>query len=276
MEAGADGAGPVFSAAAGVVGVMAWRSSGVQNTTGVPEWPWGRARPNPAGPPLRSGMDPKRQSAEARIAQFENMVRPEADPNNDMAWFSLGGAYADAGRPADAAKAYERCTALNPAMSKAYQLAGAQFIAAGDTAGAKHILTQGYTAAASRGDRMPQKAMGDLLKQIGAPVPEVGGHHAAGAGPGGSFICGRTGRAGTKMTRPPFRGPVGEWIQSNISRETFDQWIAQGTKVINELRLDLSRDQDEQVYDEHMREYLGIDEELYASLTKGKVGTAGE
>jgi Fe-S cluster biosynthesis and repair protein YggX len=221
-------------------------------------------------------MDQKRQSAEARIAQFENMVRPEADPSNDMAWFSLGGAYADAGRPLDAAKAYERCTALNPAMSKAYQLAGAQYIAAKKNDEARRILTEGFTAAASRGDRMPQKAMGDLLRQIGAPVPEVAGQQAAGAGPGGSFICGRTGRPGTKMTRPPFRGPVGEWIQSNISRETFDQWIAQGTKVINELRLDLSREQDEEVYDEHMREYLGIDEELYANLTRGKRGTAGE
>ena len=38
-----------------------------------------------------------------RIAQFETMVRPEADPNNDMAWFSLAQAYADAGRHADAA-----------------------------------------------------------------------------------------------------------------------------------------------------------------------------
>jgi Fe-S cluster biosynthesis and repair protein YggX len=221
-------------------------------------------------------MDQKRQSAEARIAQFENMVRPEADPNNDMAWFSLGGAYADAGRSLDAAKAYERCTALNPAMSKAYQLAGAQYIAAGENGEATRLLSEGYTAAASRGDRMPQKAMGDLLRQIGAPIPEVAGQAAAGSGAGGSFICGRTGKPGTKMVRPPFRGPVGEWIQSNISKETFDQWIAQGTKVINELRLDLSRDQDEQTYDEHMREYLGIDEELYARLTKGKIGTAGE
>ncbi|MCK6478042.1 MAG: hypothetical protein L6Q35_14570, partial [Phycisphaerales bacterium] len=48
-------------------------------------------------------MDPNQ-----RIAQFEAMVRPEADPNNDMAWFSLGSAYRDAGRHADAAKAFAR------------------------------------------------------------------------------------------------------------------------------------------------------------------------
>jgi Fe-S cluster biosynthesis and repair protein YggX len=222
-------------------------------------------------------MDQTRQSAEARIAQFENMVRPGADPDNDMAWFSLGGAYADAARPADAARAYQRCTELNPAMSKAYQLAGAQFIAAGQTDLARRILTDGYTSAGARGDRMPQKAIADLLRQIGAPIPESAGQPAATPkGGAGGFICGRTGRPGTRMVNPPFRGPLGEWIQSNISRETFDQWIAQGTKVINELRLDLSREQDEAVYDQHMREYLGIDEELYERLTRGKVGTAGE
>ena len=221
-------------------------------------------------------MDARRQSAEARIAQFENMVRPEADPTNDMAWFSLGGAYADAGRHHDAAKAYERCTELNPAMSKAFQLAGSNYIAAELPADARRILTAGYTSAAAKGDRMPMKAMEDLLKQIGAPVPEVrGAKPGAAATAGGSFICGRTGRPGTRMVRPPFKGPIGAWIQTNISQETFNNWIAQGTKVINELRLDLSRDEDEAVYDQHMREYLGIDEELYHKLVDGKEGTAG-
>src|ERR1043165_7623992 len=67
-----------------------------------------------------------------RIAQFENMV--QADPTNDMAHFSLGGAYAQAGRHAEAAKSYMRCTELNPDMSKAYQLAAAQYLEAGDHA----------------------------------------------------------------------------------------------------------------------------------------------
>lgn len=221
-------------------------------------------------------MDARRQSADARIAQFENMVRPEADPSNDMAWFSLGGAYADAGRHFDAAKAYERCTELNPAMSKAFQLAGSNYIAAESIANASRILTAGYTSAAQRGDRMPMKAMEDLLRQIKVPVPKIEGKaDATATSSTGNFVCNRTGRPGTKMIRPPFKGPVGEWIQTNISQETFNNWIAQGTKVINELRLDLSRDEDEAVYDQHMREYLGIDEELYERLTKGKEGTAG-
>jgi len=208
-----------------------------------------------------------------RIAQFENMVRDEADPNNDMAWFSLGGAYAQAGRHADSARAYMRCLQINPGMSKAFQLAGQSYINAGDKDAAAEVLTQGYKAAAGRGDRMPMKAMGDLLAKLGRPVPEAPGAKTTGATPAGAgdgFVCQRTGRPGTKMSKPPFKGPVGDWIGANISKETFEDWIAQGTKVINELRLDLSRDEDEAVYDAHMREFLGIDDELYERLIGAK------
>ncbi|HRJ50996.1 MAG: Fe(2+)-trafficking protein [Phycisphaeraceae bacterium] len=212
-------------------------------------------------------MDPTQ-----RIAQFEAMVRPGADPDNDMAWFSLANAYRDANRHADAARAYERCFQLNPAMSKAYQLAGQSLIEAGDRERAGHILTQGYAVAAGRGDRMPMKAMGDLLVTLGVSIPPVAGEAPArSASPGGaegSFTCSRTGRPGTKMDRPPFRGPVGLWIAEHISRETWEAWIAQGTKIINELRLDLSNDESAETYDRHMREYLGIDDDLHAELTR--------
>lgn len=208
-----------------------------------------------------------------RIAQFEAMVRPEADPNNDMAWFSLGQAYSQAARHADAARAFARCTAINPDMSKAYQLGGQALVAAGDRDSATKTLLTGYEVAARRGDRMPMKAIGDALTSLGVALPKVAeassASSASGPGaamPAGTFMCAKTGRPGTKMGRPPFRGPVGEWIAANISQETFNDWIKQGTKVINEMRLDLSRDQDSETYDQHMREYLGIDEALLAQL----------
>lgn len=202
-----------------------------------------------------------------RIAQFENMA--QADPSNEMAHFSLGSAYAQAGRPADAASSYLRCIDLNPDMSKAYQMAGEALIKAGDQARAASVLTKGYEVATLKGDLMPKNAIAKLLSQIGHALPEVAG--AADAAPSlavtGAFVCTRTGRPGNRMPAPPFRGPVGQWIFQNISAETFREWIGQGTKVINELRLDLSRDQDAETYDKYMREYLGIDEELHAQLT---------
>jgi Fe-S cluster biosynthesis and repair protein YggX len=214
--------------------------------------------------------DQARKLLDDKIARFETMVRPEADPNNDMAWYSLGGAYAEAGRFLEAAQAYERSYTLNPAMSKAYQLAGKALIDAQQPEQAAAVLTKGYTLAAERGDRMPMLAMGDLLKGLNRPVPEVATRTADAAAPTGSFMCKRTGRPGSQMTRPPFRGPVGEWIRENVTKETFDAWIAQGTKVINELRLDLSRDEDEKTYDRHMREYLGLDDETFEQITGRK------
>lgn len=198
-----------------------------------------------------------------RIAQFEHMCREDAD--NDMAWFSLANAYAQADRPGEAADAYLKCIELNPDMSKAFQLAGASLIKAGREAEAAEVLDKGYRAAASRGDLMPRDAMADLLKQLGKEPPKVETAEAPATGTG-SFVCQRTGKPGTQLPRPPFKGPVGAWIYENISQQTWNAWIGQGTKVINELRLDLSRDEDGEVYDQHMREYLGIDDSLLAQL----------
>ena len=77
----------------------------------------------------------------------------------------------------------------------------------------------------------------------------------------GTFICRRTGRPGNKLPGPPFRGPIGQWIHENISAETWRDWIGQGTKVINELRLDFSNDKHQEVYDQYMLEWLQISRE---------------
>ncbi len=224
---------------------------------------------------------------EKRIAQFENMA--QADPSNEMAHFSLGKAYADAGRFGDAAQSYLRCVQLVPDMSKAYQLAGEMLIKAGDQDQAGAILTRGYVTAAAKGDLMPKTAIGTLLQSIGRTPPEVPGGPAGGAGvasggvggvggasggfdpaaplPEGMMMCMKAGRPGTRMVRPPFRGRLGEWIAQNISQETFYKgWVPQGTKVINELRLDFSREKDQEQYDQHMREYLGIDDDVLKEL----------
>lgn len=199
----------------------------------------------------------------ARIAQFENMA--QADPSNDMAHFSLGGAYAQAGRHDDAARAYLRCIEINAVMSKAYQLGAASLIKTGDLDRAADVLTRGYIKAAERGDMLPKNAMGDMLRELGRPVPSIETPIDAQT-PVGAFICQRTGRPGSQLPRPPFKGPVGQWIYENISAQTWRDWVGQGTKIINELRLDLSRREDSATYDRHMHEYLGLDDELLAKL----------
>lgn len=199
-----------------------------------------------------------------RIAQFENMA--QADPENEMAHFSLGGAYAKAGRHEDAAAAYAKCVEVNPDMSKAYQLGAEALEASGKKDEAVALATKGYEIAAGLGDLMPRNAMGELLERNGAPVPQLEDGKGNEPIPEGSFICAQSGRLGTQMEAPPFKGPIGAWIQEHISQETWAQWIGQGTKVINELRLDLSRDEDAETYDRYMHEFLGLDDEKIAEI----------
>jgi Fe-S cluster biosynthesis and repair protein YggX len=201
-----------------------------------------------------------------RIAQFEKMA--SADPSNEMAHFSLGNAYLQAGRFADAAQSLERCIAINADMSKAYQLCGDAMIKAGWEDKAVAILEKGFHVAASKGDRLPQQGMAKLLESVGrkAPILAEEAETAERLREAGAFVCRRTGRPGTKLPNPPFRGPIGAWIGENISAETWRQWIGQGTKVINELRLDFTRERDQELYDQHMREYLGIDDEVLREI----------
>ncbi len=203
----------------------------------------------------------------ARIAQFEKMA--SADPDNDMAHFSLGNAYLQAGRAAEAARSMERCVELNPDMSKAFQLGGKAMIDAGWADRAVAFLERGFVVAASKGDRMPQLAIAELLRSIGREPPKLAkevDEAAERLRASGAFVCRRTGRPGTQLDKPPFRGRVGQWIHENISAETWKDWIGQGTKVINELRLDFSRDRDQELYDSHMREFLGIDAEVMKEI----------
>lgn len=160
-----------------------------------------------------------------RIAQFENMA--SADPTNDMAHFSLGRAYLDAGRFAESAKSLERCIELNPHMSKAYELAGKAMIGAGWADKAVAVLNEGYETSTRKGDRLPQQAIAELLRSIGREPPVVApaSPSAADSIATGSFVCRQSGRPGTQMDKPPFRGAVGQWIHENISAETWKAWI---------------------------------------------------
>ena len=208
-----------------------------------------------------------------RIERFEHMA--EADPDNEMAHFSLGNAYAQVGRHEEAAHSFQRCTEINPEMSKAWQLCGLQLVEAGAKEEATPILMKGYEVAASKGDLMPRDAIAELLRSIGQEPPELSQdtiQKAEELRSGGSFVCTRTGRPGTKLEGAPFRGPVGAWIAENIAQETWTDWIGQGTKVINELRLDLSKEEDQATYDQHMYEFLGIDSELLAKLSPAASG----
>ncbi|MBL1216443.1 MAG: tetratricopeptide repeat protein [Planctomycetes bacterium] len=191
-----------------------------------------------------------------RIEQFTTMA--EADPTNEMAHFSLGINLLQAGRHDEAIPSLARAIELNPEMSKAYQLLGESFKKAGNDEKAADWLKRGYEVAARRGDLMPKQAMEQALIELGVEPPAVEEAAPAEPLPDGSFVCHATGRAGTPLEKPPFRGRLGEKIHECISSEAWQAWISQGTKVINELRLDLSREEHQRIYDEHMLEFLSL------------------
>lgn len=205
---------------------------------------------------------------DTRINQFQSLI--ESDPDNDMAHFSLGNALLQAERHEEAAASFVRCTEINPGMTKGYELAGRALIDAGNADQAREVLTKGYIEAVTRGDMLPKKAIEGMLKEIDAPIPDVVQTPTESEdAEDGDFRCSKTGKMGHQMARPPFRNEMGNWIYEHISKETFDEWIMMGTKIINELRLDLSRDEHDAAYEYAMRLYLGLTDEIYQSVMDG-------
>ncbi|MCL2648734.1 MAG: Fe(2+)-trafficking protein [Phycisphaerales bacterium] len=192
-----------------------------------------------------------------RIARFKSMT--EADPGNELGFFSLGRAYLDAGQPAEAIPALQRVLALNASFSKAYSLLGAAQRATGDEKGAVQTLTQGYRIAHDKGDLLLRNDMAMQLKEIGAPVPEIKTEELTPeAISAGKIKCSRCGRIALKMSERPFSDAIGGHIHNTVCGPCFREWLDQGTKVINELRLNLTEKRAQDIYDQHMKEFLNI------------------
>lgn len=200
-------------------------------------------------------------SIEERIEQWEKMA---AEAPDDMAFFSLGNAYKEAERWDDAAKAYGQAIGLNQGMSRAYQFLGESLIKAGRENDAKPMLLKGYKIAAERGDKMPERSIGEMLKRLGEELPEVEDAAAKKAeveASGNMVLDRRAGQPQPRLADPPMRGPLGQFIYDHFGQITWNQWIGQGTKVINELRLDFSNVAHQDLYEQHMLEWLQITRE---------------
>lgn len=205
-----------------------------------------------------------------RIAQWEQMAREAPD---DMAYFSLGSAYREAERFDDADAALAKAIELNPGMSRAYQTRGQVLLKLNRNDEAAEVLTTGYKVAAERGDVMPQKAIGSLLtEKLGRELPQVEDATAKKAqieASGEMVLDKRTGESQARLPDPPMRGPTGQYIYDHFGQDTWNEWIGQGTKVINELRLDFSNEDHQKTYEQYMLEWLQVTpEEVEAHSTK--------
>ncbi len=203
-------------------------------------------------------------SEDPRIQQFQRMA--EADPDNELGHFSLGKIYVETRRYHDAVAPLSRALELNPQMSKAYQLLGEAYNKAGQRDKAIEVMTRGVSTADEQGDRMPRDTMAKVLREWGAAVPEFKesaqpeSEEAPGSASTSGLQCSRCGRPGGRLEKPPFKGELGEKILSNVCLACWREWIGMGTKVINELGLVLSSTAGQQAYDQHLIEFLQLED----------------
>ena len=193
---------------------------------------------------------------DTRIEQFRKMASD--DPGNELGHFSLGRALLDAGRDAEAVASFDRALAINPTLSKAYQLAATALLKLGRRDEAVARLTTGVTTASDRGDVMPRDEMVKMLQDAGAPVPELKQAAPRQAAGEGEVLCRRCGKVGKRLARQPFKGDFGKQVYEGICYDCWQLAIRQGTKVINELRLPLNDPQAQKVWDQHIREFLNL------------------
>ncbi len=191
-----------------------------------------------------------------KIARFENMA--SADPTNDMAHFSLGSAYLEAERFEDAAVSFQTCISLNAEMTRAMELGGSALLQLGKTDEANSLLTQGYEQAAAKGEMRVKEGIAAAMKAAGLEIPTVESTTSV--------------SSGKPLESAPLPGAVGEWILENVDEDVWNIWIGQGTKVINELRLDFSREEDQRSYEDYMVEFLSIPSEVVEQDRKAETG----
>ena len=184
----------------------------------------------------------------------------QTDPHNELAFFALGRAYLEGDCHREAIAPLLRALQLNTQLSQGYVLLAEAQRGAGDVEGAVVTLQQGHKVASQRGDLMPRNQMADLLKEMGRPIPEP--KAVAALTPElaavGNIQCRRCGQVAPRMKERPFGGALGEQIHQSICGPCFRQWIGQGTKVINEFRLNLTEKTAQDVYDDHMKAFLNL------------------
>jgi Fe-S cluster biosynthesis and repair protein YggX len=191
-----------------------------------------------------------------RIQRFRNMA--EADPGNELGHFSLGRAYMEVGRYPEAIDSLKRAIVINRNLSKAYQFVAQSQLKLNQPGDAVATLTEGVKVADARGDVLPRNEMIEMLKGLGAAVPELKSSSAKVEVGEGEVLCRRCGQVKPRLPGPPFRGEFGKLVYENTCAQCWREAIGQGTKVINELRLDLSDPRAQKIWDSNIREFLNL------------------
>ncbi len=188
------------------------------------------------------------------------------DPDNELGHFRLGQLLMEAEQFDDAARSFRRALELNPQFSKVHQLLGTSLLKLGRRGEAIAVLKDGYVVADEMGNNVPRDEMAKLLREQGEALPETRKAPAPAGGPaaGDGFRCQRPGcpygSHARRLDRPPMNDEIGRRIQEVVCADCWNWWLRDvSIKVINEMHLDLSSDRGQQLYDQVMREQLGLD-----------------
>jgi len=194
---------------------------------------------------------------EGRIEQFRKMAAE--DPGNELGHFSLGRAYLDAGRYDDAIASFGRAIELNRGTPRAYQFIASAYVKKGEKDRGIEFLSTGMRIAQERGDRTAGEEMRRSLEELGIASPRLAEPEAARASGEGEVFCHRCVRIGRKLGGEPMRNALGREIGEKICQLCWREWIAMGTKVINELHLTMADPESQRVFEQHMREFLDLE-----------------
>src|SRR5262249_39262644 len=118
--------------------------------------------------------------------------------------------------------------------------------------------------ASQQGALMPKNAIAKLLQEMGQPLPTLKTEEAPKPPmvfSGEGVLCKRCQQKGPKLEKAPQPGELGKKILENVCQNCWKEWLAMGVKVINELQLDFTRPGAAAVYDQHMLEFLNLQDQ---------------
>ncbi len=208
---------------------------------------------------------------EERIEQLRKMAK--ANPDDDLAHFALGQALIDAERFAEAVPVLKHVVKINPRYTRAYLLLGIALDKDGDEDGGIEAWQLGYHSAQNRGELMIAREIEAQLKIKNAPttsemvdllgIDEPATKEELRPLEADEVLCIKSGKIGKKMKFDPFGDQIGAFIYANISQESWESWMEMSIKVINELRLDLGDADGQTQYEQNMKTFLNLPDELF-------------
>jgi cytochrome c5 len=96
-------------------------------------------------------------------------------------------------------------------------------------------LTEGVKIADRRGEMLPRNEMVEMLKSLGAAVPQLKTTSAPAQQAGeGQVLCRRCGKLAPRLASPPMRNDFGRLVFENTCTSCWREAIGMGTKVNNE------------------------------------------